>query len=564
MNYFAYQKILPILFIFTFLFTISQPVTSQAEVITVPWEESVDVKKDKIWTVKFNRAVNPISIHSDSIFVVDETGAKKAIRYSFTSGNTQVLVSPPTEGYSYGSSYTLHITDKIKDSDGKSLSKYVKKKFTIEKPITYNVVNLQQDGTTSVVKSYYTYAEAADNLQTNQAIHYNGSLIKIPGGMVVTKAASGSSLTIIYADKQLKKEITYVPANTEILYVDSTDTYVEVNLAGTIRYIKLANSNLIPWSALKGRSYYSISNGNLVHSIYAPSSRTYSAYQVGAAPNFMTTSQQYYSVDGIHFTDANGQSIGTSYPYFQFLPARTKTNYTAVEIDTYIISILQKLERDNPNSSIYQQASQKSKLIGVGTFLKEMEQKHSINALYILALAQHESTYGLSNYAQQYNNLFGLYVTDDNPKAKNFDTVEENVEELITAFWNKNYIPPNAPYANGAVYGHKSIGFNVKYASDPYWGAKAAGHMYRMDQMMGGKDSMQPYRLGITTTTGLNVRTGPGVNHSVAYKYALSNLPVIILDDNLPETDWVKVLSDSTSNEELYIHKDYVKELPIN
>jgi len=564
LNYFAYQKILPILFIFTFLFTISQPVTSQAEVITVPWEESVDVKKDKIWTVKFNRAVNPISIHSDSIFVVDETGAKKAIRYSFTSGNTQVLVSPPTEGYSYGSSYTLHITDKIKDSDGKSLSKYVKKKFTIEKPVTYNVVNLQQDGTTLVVKSYYTYAEAADNLQTNQAIHYNGSLIKIPGGMVVTKAASGSSLTIIYADKQLKKEITYVPANTEILYVDSTDTYVEVNVAGTIRYIKQANSNLIPWSALKGRSYYSISNGNLVHSIYSPSARTYSAYQVGAAPNFLTASQQYYSVDGIHFTDANGQSIGTSYPYFQFLPARTKTNYTAVEIDTYIISILQKLERDNPNNSIYQQASQKSKLIGVGTFLKEMEQKHSINALYILALAQHESTYGLSNYAQQYNNLFGLYVTDDNPKAKIFDTVEENVEELITAFWNKNYIPPNAPYANGAVYGHKSIGFNVKYASDPYWGAKAAGHLYRMDKMMGGKDSKLPYRVGITTTTGLNVRTGPGVNHSVAYRYALSNLPVVILDDNLPETDWVKVLSDSASYEELYIHKDYVKELPIN
>lgn len=521
------------------------------------------MKTDKIWTVKFNKSVDPSSINSDSIYVIDEKGTKKASSLSLTSSNKHILVSAPAEGYEYGSSYTLHITDKIKDTEGKSLSKYVQKKFTIEKPVTYNVVNLQQDGTTSIVKSYYTYADALNNLQTGQAIQYKDALIKIPGGMVVTKATSGSTLTIIYADKQLTKQITYVPSNTELLYVDSTETYVEVNVAGTISYIKHANSNIIPWIALKGRSYYSISNGNLVHSIYSPSARTYSAYQVGNAPGFMIPGQQYYSSDGANFTDASGQAIGSSYPYFQFLSARTKTSYSAEEIDVYIVSMLQKLEMENPYNSLYKQASQKSKLVGLGTFLKNMEQKHNINALFILALAQHESAYGLSDRAQQYNNLFGLYVTDNNPQAKYFVTVEKNVEELILAFLNKNYIPPNATYANGAVFGNKSIGFNVKYASDPYWGAKAAGHLYRIDKMMGGKDSIQPYKLGITTTSGLNVRTGPGTNHPIAYKYTKSNLPITILYNSLQGTEWMKVLSDSASYEELYIHKDYIQELSV-
>ena len=557
------KKFIAFLSIFTFLFIVSQTDTTQAEVITIPWEESINVKTDKVWTVKFNKPVDPSSIDSNSIFILDESGTKKASSLSLASGNMHILVSPPTEGYSYGSSYTLHITNKIKDTEGKTLSKYVQKKFTIEKPVTYDVVNLQQDGTTTLVKSYYTYAEAVNNLKSNQAIQYNSTLLKIPGGMVVTKAASGSSLTIIYADKQLTKEITYVSSDTELLYLDSTDTYVEVNVAGTSRFIKQVNSNLIPWSALKGRSYYSISNGNLVHSLYSHTTRTYAAYQVGSAPEFMIPGQLYYSVDGANFTDASGQAIGSNYPYFQFLSARTKTNYTAEEIDAYIVSILQELEMKNPNNKLYQQASQKSKLIGLGTFLKKTEQKYSINALFILALAQHESAYGLSNRALQYNNLFGLYVTDNNPQAKYFDSVEKNIEELINAFLNKNYIPPNAAYANGAVFGNKSIGFNVKYASDPYWGAIAAGHLYRIDKAMGGKDSIQPHKLGITTTSGLNVRTGPGSTHPVAYRYTKSNLPIVILDNNLPETDWVKVLSDSASYAELYIHKDYIQELPV-
>lgn len=522
------------------------------------FETSVNVKPDKTWTITFNKAVDASSVHANSVYVLDQFGVKQNGPLTVASDRKSVQVAAPTEGYTYAATYTLHITNSVTDEDGKPLATYNQKQFTIETPGTYDVVNIAANGTTSVVKSYATYEIALTNLKPGQAIQYKDSLIKMSRGMVVTKANGANVLTNVYSDKQLTKAFTYVTANTDLLYIDSTDAYVEVNVAGKNMFIKHENSNLIPESALTGRSYFSAANGQLVHSIYSTSSKTYSSYQIGAAPAFMIPGQTYYSVDGVHFTNTSGQEIGTSYPYFEYLSARSKTNYTAEEIDTYIMTMLQKLESDYPNNILYQQATQKSKLIGLGSYLKQLEESQHINALFILALAQHESAYGLSNRAQEYNNLFGLYVTDNNPLAKYFTTVEQNIDELVNAFLNKNYLRPNAGYANGAVFGNKAIGINVKYASDPYWGAKAAGHMYRIDQMMGGRDSLTPYKLGITNTSGLNVRTGPGTNFTAAYRYTNSGMPITILDDNLPGSEWIKVLSDSVDYTELYIHRDYV------
>ena len=101
-----------------------------------------------------------------------------------------------------------------------------------------------------------------------------------------------------------------------------------------------------------------------------------------------------------------------------------------------------------------------------------MEANSHINAMLILSLAQHESAYGMSDHAQNLNNLFGLYVYDTNPLNKKFDSVEANIYELVEKFLQPNYITPGGRYTNGAVVGSKAIGFNVKYASDPFWGAK--------------------------------------------------------------------------------------------
>ena len=71
-----------------------------------------------------------------------------------------------------------------------------------------------------------------------------------------------------------------------------------------------------------------------------------------------------------------------------------------------------------------------------------MEANSHINAMLILSLAQHESAYGMSDHAQNLNNLFGLYVYDTNPLNKKFDSVEANINELVEKFLQPNYITP--------------------------------------------------------------------------------------------------------------------------
>ena len=396
----------------------------------------------------------------------------------------------------------------------------------------------------------------------NQVITRNDKIIRMNSGMAVTKG-----YTVIYNEDK-RNSSTYTTTDSELQYISSDNDWVHIKLAGREGYVKQSDVNLLPYTMInENRAYYEVRDGEIRHSIYNHSTKTRASYVMGPAPSFLTPGKRYYSWDGVKFIDTNSVVAGEGYNYYQFLPVRSKTNYTAEEINEYIYNKLATLELSynlNPNNSTltrYKDATKKSKLLGMGEYLKKVEEQYNVNALMILALAQHESQYGLSAHAQTYNNLFGLYVYDTNPANKDFVSVEANIQELIQKFWNKNYIPPNAAYANGAVFGNKMMGFNVKYASDPYWGAKAAGHYYQIDKALGFKDVTNAYRIGITTTTGLNVRTGPSVNNAVAYQYKSSNMPVILYDTSI--NGWAQVSSDLVDPSPVYISNTYIKELNI-
>jgi beta-N-acetylglucosaminidase len=526
-------------------------------------DESVDVRPDKAWTITFNKAIDPATIHSNSVYVLDALGVKMNGRLTVSADSKEVIVSAPSGGYKHSATYYLHVADLVKDYDGRILKYQIQKRFTIASTATFDVATVHANGNTSVIKSFIAYKDAIASLGANQVILHKGEIIRMPAGIVVTKPTSASVLTTLYSDKELKKGKTYVAADTEFQYIDSTDRYVEVNVAGKSSFIKHENSHLLPWNAVHDRSYYYSAKGILYHSVYETSTKRFGTYQTGTAPSFMRDGEKYYSSDGSHFVTKDGTDVGIGYQYFQYLPVRSATRYTAEEIDAYIMKRLQQLETSFPNHVEYSHAATKSKLIGIGGLLKKIEKEQQINALQILALAQHESNYGLTTWAQQYNNLFGLYVYDDNPDQRYFKTVEQNIQELVNVFLNKNYIPPNAKHANGAIFGNKVIGFNVKYASDPYWGSKAAGHLYRIDQMMGGKDLSNPYKIGLTNASVLNIRTGPGTNYPIAFTYEQSEVPLIIIDDALTEKSWIKIQSDSLQYKELYVHRSYVDGLPI-
>ncbi|MBX0316845.1 S-layer homology domain-containing protein [Planococcus glaciei] len=432
--------------------------------------------------------------------------------------------------------------------------------------LTYHVANINKDGNPVVVKKYDSFesAEIALKSGVGQVVLYDNAIVRMSSGVVITIPTPTSSLTNVYTKPDLKNAFTYVASDTELEYLGSTADYVTVRVSGTTGYIKHSNASLRTWNMLDGRSYYSVTNGDLYHNIFLHQSSKFASYNLGKAPSFMIAGARYYSWNGIDFTTASGSIAGSGHNYFQFLPARSSTTYTAQQIDSYIIQMLKDLEAKYPNNSTYKDASKRSKLIGIGAHLKKVEKENKVNALMILALAQHESAYGLSTRALTYNNLFGLRVYDDNPANDHFRTVAENIDELISVFWNKNYIPPNAVYANGSVFGTKALGMNMRYASDPYWGAKAAGHWYRIDKALGGKD-LNAYQLGMTTTPGLNVRTSMEIiGTNIAYSYKQAGLPLIIFgEQKLGSRNWYEVSSDHIDYPNVFVAGEYIRKLPV-
>ncbi|HWK22690.1 MAG TPA: S-layer homology domain-containing protein [Ureibacillus sp.] len=391
---------------------------------------------------------------------------------------------------------------------------------------------------------------------------YNFSTVlsaKTKGTQVITQ---GEQNKIVYMDpstgytvsdgyttffSETVKDNIGVSANTEMQYLNADGESIKIDMAGQVGYVDKYAVTLIPFSMSKGRSYYMNTNGEITHYLLKKDGSSNGSYSYGKAPTEMKQGVKYYSWNGINFSGANSF---TYYNYYQFLPIHSKTQYSAEELNKYIDYVLST----KTNGS-------KSKLKNLGQVLKNIEAEYNVNALMILSLAMHESNYGLSDNAQNLNNLFGLYVYDTGSLNKNFPSVEANIKELLNAFWLKNYVPANASFAHGSVFGTKRIGFNVKYASDPYWGAKAAGHYYRADKYLGYKDANTAYTVGITNTSGLNVRTAPSnVSTSKIYTYSRTLMPVIITETlyQSNELPWYQVVPDSLTVKTGYIRSDLI------
>ncbi|MCH1627782.1 S-layer homology domain-containing protein [Ferdinandcohnia quinoae] len=410
-------------------------------------------------------------------------------------------------------------------------------------------------------KSYSSFDEANNALTASKPfITLNGKVVKMKSGIVYAKPSAGNATTLIY-DSTLRTQLTYVSKNTEMRYIDADQDKVQVQISDVIGYVKQSEVEMKPLQIVEKRSYYKNVNGELYHYLYSGGS-----YNYGIAPSFLQPGQEYYSWDGDTFMNSSGTTVGQAHQYFNYLPLRTKTNYSEEELNSYITSILterQALYTSNPSLyARYKDATTKSKIIGLGTYAKEAEQKYKINALFIISIAMHESDFGMSTYAQTKNNLFGIKAYDSNPdNADSFASPNASVDALANDYLNKNYINPLGAYPNGAITGNKDTGLNVKYASDPYWGQKIAGYMFRVDKFLGKKDINQ-YKIGISNTAGLNVRSTAEVSSgNLQYTYKKAGMPVVILDN--ATSGWYKILSDHLTYDEAYVSSQYVDELVI-
>lgn len=430
-------------------------------------------------------------------------------------------------------------------------------------PEVYQVASIQNGIVVPTVAQYNKYEDALTalgNSNTLRVMLKKNDIIKMKTGRVFG-APNPKNYTSIYEDIELKKEITYVERGREMKHLGSGPNYAIVEIAGTTGYVKHAEIDLVPAELVTGKDYYKNINGLLTHytyNNYNNPSKTYGTYSIGPSPAFLKEGVEYNSFDGVRFYDSQNKLVGQEFPYFQYLSARTSTVYTAEQLDNYILTRL--ADRQALGLARYSNATKDSKLIGLGVKLKELEKTHRVNAMLILATAIHESDFGISAKALSCNNLFGIAAYDSSTKLceRSFAAPEKSAEAFILEYMNKKYLNPQGDFPNGAAPGNKTVGTNVKYASDPNWGSKIAGHLWTMDQKLGGQEYKR-HTLGRITyynnADGINVRTTPEVSsNNLLFTYkpkklgadGLFGYPLVILDKTIGSDGktWYKVVAD--------------------
>ncbi|MEK5071607.1 S-layer homology domain-containing protein [Sporosarcina sp. FSL K6-1508] len=427
--------------------------------------------------------------------------------------------------------------------------------------------------TTALYKNYEDALAVYNASSSIRAIEKNNKIIKMKSGRAFG-SENPKQYTSLYSDSTLRTEVTYIQKGYEMKYIGSSAEHVILELGGLTFYAKLGEVDLVPTELVTGYSFYEVgSDGVLYHDTYNNLTKTRGVYSIGPAAPSMKNGKKYTSLDGVHFDEVGAKNTITHYPYFQFQSVRQPSSYSGAELDSFITEILK--DRQKTGIARYKDAPTKSKLIGLGNYLKTIEETHRVNALFILATAIHESDYGISGNAQTKNNIFGIKVFDSSPDlGEIYARPENSIDAFVTRYANLNYANPLGAHSFGAVPGNKLVGFNVKYASDPYWGSKVAGHMWRIDTFLGKKDYQKAdlARTIYVGPAGVNVRTDPDPLSTKLFTYkqkdpglnAAFGYPLVIVGETVGSDGfkWYKVLADSNPPAEHgWIRSDLVERI---
>ena len=432
--------------------------------------------------------------------------------------------------------YKMHTTKSINLDDGEYTPEEVKKDLLEEANMKYlkNKTEDKYEVAMASSNGEYTYVKSLNNLEdaikevNNIKSKQKKSELDIPviineNGIVVYATESIGRLTRlvdgvasqdkrynvnIYSSATSKTALTYVNHGymDDMPILEQTETRVKVEVNGVTGWIDKEEGNItnvvqVPLNQAKNLSYYKKSGDDLVHYISSDITGN-SGYSniIGKAPLFMKENVKYYSYDGNYFytdiskllSDAEAGNHNNAvnannafYNYYVYLPGRTKTSYTAKDITNY-------LNNNTPSNSI---------LRNRGYEFIQAQEKYGVNASLIVGVAMNESGKGTSSIATSKNNIFGLNAVDSSPgeSANYFETIEDCVNEFASHWMSKGYFNPSDWRYGGSSLGNKGLGVNIRYASDPYWGEKAASYMYAMDKYINGGSLKEynKYNLGI-------------------------------------------------------------------
>lgn len=288
-----------------------------------------------------------------------------------------------------------------------------------------------------------------------------------------------------------------------------TTEYVVCKLAGVVMKVDMQYVREITSYEEQGLTYYYVLDDTyLMHSYtyYVGNTLLRRSLRVGYKPSYLTGEINYYSYDGHYFytdfatmiSDYRNNTFSNAvnaeepyYNYYQYLSMHTTATLAAEEYDAHVLSTEEQYRENHPGESVIEPI-----MLQTGDAFVETQNKHTINSLLTYGVAFNESQWGRSNISRTKNNLFGLKAVDSNPgeSAEVFSSLEACIEDFAYGWMHKGYLNGGDSRYRGPHLGDKHSGINVKYASDPYWGEKAAERGYFLE---GAQSDYGRYSIGI-------------------------------------------------------------------
>ncbi|MEG1495439.1 MAG: glucosaminidase domain-containing protein [Bacilli bacterium] len=418
-----------------------------------------------------------------------------------------------------------------------------------------NLVILQRDGgMTVIVDAKYAIASLnKNNISSNTNILNSGS--------------SNDNTVYTY----INGNPSYGAGDAAYLGVNPENYRIKIRIGGITGFVrKIEDSarayHIIPLAWVKSTTKYVVTD-TITHyttaNIYGDSYSNQITY--GPKPSMLEPGS-YYSYDGIYFYRdiktmlidyMNGnfqQAVNVNKPYYNYylyLPHHSKTNYSGTDIDEYLANLFNKLGYDY------------SMLYGTGYAFYQAEKLYGANALLMLSVARNESANGKSLISTDKYNVFGHSAYDSSPgaSASGYATVRAGIEAHAYKYLTYGYTFASDYRFYGGHLGNKAMGANVKYASDPYWGEKAAANYYSFDSTNGLQD-YNYYQVAVKSKDGViypssipslatnyRISTINATSKEPYYNYGRNGSPVLILEEVQGQevegsTLWYKIMSD--------------------
>ena len=380
------------------------------------------------------------------------------------------------------------------------------------------------DGTMSYevsdIPNTLDYTSSDILLMDDQAIFSNKGALIINTDKSIPFYANIDSLNSSQASGYLtgKNQIVSYVGTTEI----DGEIYFKINV-NDIEYITNTEELILKnIDTLLAYNHYVVTSGELIYkeAIDPINSNEYTSYNLGAGPDGLSEGVIYYSQDSVNFSTSydsvTSRSTGTKaeLSYFQSLPFRSSSDYTAQDYKNYLKSI-------GKTNSVYYNSTQ--------AFV-DAQELYNVNSLLLFSMANHESAYGTSYYSRTCNNFFGRSAFDSDPDQAcikvGYPTPRDGI--LAQAIYLKQEWTSIQDWRYyGGHAGNKSSGMNVKYATDPSWGVKLAAHATNVDKYLGSEERNK-YRIYKTNANNVVVYNDASIKNALqtdGYRYYATPSP---------------------------------------